>query len=110
LLPQTDIRVLHYGDKLTAVPVPLRLTVCGLPCALSVILSVPVRVPVATGLNATLILQLAFWRNRTAASISRDYKIPDALTLLMAKANVPVFFNVTVWKRRERKEQPKQSS
>jgi hypothetical protein len=39
-------------------PVPLRLTVCGLPTALSVNLSVPVVAPVAVGANFTLTLHL----------------------------------------------------
>ncbi len=42
-----------------ATPVPVRLTLCGLPAALSVIDTVPVRVPVAVGVNVTLIVQLA---------------------------------------------------
>jgi hypothetical protein len=47
------------GESFTAgaMPVPLRLTVCGLPVALSVMLSVPVSVPVAVGVNVTLIVQ-----------------------------------------------------
>src|SRR5258705_11485587 len=49
------------GERLTtgAVPVPVRLTICGLPVASSVIVMVPVRVPVAVGVNVTLIVQLA---------------------------------------------------
>jgi hypothetical protein len=39
-------------------PVPVRLTVCGLPAALSVMLSVAVRVPTAVGVNVTLMVQL----------------------------------------------------
>jgi hypothetical protein len=41
------------GTKPTTVPMPLRLTVCGLWAALSVKLSVPVRLPVAVGRKAT---------------------------------------------------------
>jgi hypothetical protein len=41
------------------VPVPVSVTVCGLPVALSVIVSVPVRVPPAVGVKVTLIVQLA---------------------------------------------------
>ena len=41
-----------------AVPVPERLTVCGLPLALSVILTEAVRLPLAAGVNVTLIVQL----------------------------------------------------
>jgi hypothetical protein len=40
-------------------PVPVRLTDCGLPAALSVIVRAALRVPVAVGVNVTLMLQLA---------------------------------------------------
>ena len=47
--------------RLTAapVPVPVKLTVCGLPAALSAMLTVAVRFPGAVGVNVTLIVQLA---------------------------------------------------
>jgi hypothetical protein len=38
-------------------PVPERLTLCGLPLALSVMLSEAVRLPLAEGVNLTLIVQ-----------------------------------------------------
>src|SRR5262249_1509481 len=41
-------------------PVPLRLIDCGLPLPLSVMLSAAPRLPVAVGVNVTLMLQLAF--------------------------------------------------
>jgi len=49
------------GEKLAAgaVPVPVRLTACGLPLALSAIVRVPLRAPLALGANVTLIAQLA---------------------------------------------------
>jgi hypothetical protein len=49
------------ADKLTVgpVPVPLRLTVCGLFAALSVIVRLAVSVPRAKGVKVTLIVQLA---------------------------------------------------
>ena len=51
------------GERLTTgavlVPVPERLTVWGLPAALSEMLRVPLRVPVAVGVKVTLIVQLA---------------------------------------------------
>jgi hypothetical protein len=46
------------GVMSAAVPVPERLTVCGLPAALSVKLSVAVRLPVARGLKVTFAEQL----------------------------------------------------
>jgi hypothetical protein len=50
-------------DKLTVgaatvVPVPLSVKECGLPAALSVMVTAAVRVPVTVGLNVTLIVQL----------------------------------------------------
>jgi hypothetical protein len=49
------------GERLTtgsAIPVPVKLTACGLPLALSVIVSDALRDPVADGVNVTLIVQL----------------------------------------------------
>jgi hypothetical protein len=48
------------------VPIPVRLTVCGLPAALSVTLSVAVRVSDVVGLKVTLMLQLAPAANELA--------------------------------------------
>ncbi len=47
------------AGAVAATPVPVRLTLCGLPAALSVIDTVPVRVPVAVGVKVTLMVQLA---------------------------------------------------
>src|SRR5437899_13012122 len=51
------------ADKLTmgagAAHVPVRLMVCGLPAMLSVIVTATVRMPVAVGVNVTLMVQLA---------------------------------------------------
>ena len=46
-----------------AVPVPVRLTVCGLLLALSVIVSVPGCEPVVVGLNVTLTVQVPWAAN-----------------------------------------------
>ena len=48
------------GERLTAgaEPVPERLTVCGLPAALSEMLTEAVRVPVAPGVKVTLIVHV----------------------------------------------------
>lgn len=49
------------GAKVTAgvAPVPVKVTVCGLLLALSVMTTVPERVPVAVGVNTTLMVQFA---------------------------------------------------
>jgi hypothetical protein len=39
------------GDSLAVVPVPLSGTCCGLPAALSVMLTAALRAPIADGLN-----------------------------------------------------------
>src|SRR5260370_18272453 len=58
------VKVSEEAERLTtgaeaAAPVPVRLTDCGLPEALSVMLRVPVRVPDAVGVNVTLMVQLS---------------------------------------------------
>jgi hypothetical protein len=45
-------KVRDVGERLTAVPVPLKLTVCGLPGSLSRMTRVADRIPAAVGLNA----------------------------------------------------------
>ena len=64
-------KVRLVGERLAAgaVPVPERLTLCGLPVALSVRVTAAVRVPAAVGLKVTLIVQLAPAATRTAAII-----------------------------------------
>src|SRR5258706_15666750 len=50
---------LRAAEGPTAVPVPVRLAVCGLPAALSVKVVVPVRVPAAVGVKVKLMGQFA---------------------------------------------------
>jgi len=45
-------------ESLSHLPLPLRLTVCGLPGSLSLMTRVADRAPAALGLNARLIVQL----------------------------------------------------
>ena len=85
------------GDKLTAAgvfPTPVRLTLCGLPLALSVMLSVPVRVPAAAGVKVTLIAQWA----PDATALPQLFvwvKSPVAVMALMRNAAPPVLVRVT---------------
>jgi hypothetical protein len=85
-----------------AAPVPARPTACGLPVALSAMLTLAARAPVAVGLNVTLIAQFAF-----AASVAgltghvfvcakSPAFAPVMLTPVIVRAAVPVFVNVTV--------------
>jgi hypothetical protein len=55
-LPKLTLVVLR--PTLGAVPVPLKATAWGLPLALSVSVRLPERLPVAVGVNVTLITQL----------------------------------------------------
>ena len=58
----TPAKLRLRGDRVAAgaTPVPLIAALCGLPAALSVILTVDDRLPVLLGVNVTLIVQLAF--------------------------------------------------
>ena len=46
-------------DSDTEMPAPLRVTICGLPVALSVMVMAAVRLPAVPGMNLTLMVQLA---------------------------------------------------
>lgn len=76
------------------VPVPERLTLCGLPAALSATASVPPRAPATVGLKVTLAWQLA-----PAASVAPQLfvwpKSPLVLMLETANGEPPVFVTVT---------------
>ena len=91
------------GERLTraaaGVPLPERLTVCGLPLALSVMLSEAVRLPLAEGVNVTLIVQLV-----PAATLAPQLLVcakslalvPASARLVMLKVALPVLLRVTV--------------
>ena len=74
--------------------VPVRLTVCVPPCTLSFTVSVPLRVPEAVGVNATVIVQV-----EPADNIARQLfvcpKSPLTWMLLMLNVAFPVFRSVT---------------
>src|SRR5205807_10115469 len=77
-----------------AAPVPVRLTDCGLPAALSVMVIAPVRVPVAVGVKVTLMAQLA----PAATDVPQVLvcmKSPLATMLVTLSATVPVLVSVT---------------
>jgi len=78
-----------------AAPVPVRLTVCGLPEALSVTLKVPVRVPEAAGVNVTLMLQFPPAANELPQLLVWP-KSPLAAIPVMVSAALPVLESVTV--------------
>ena len=76
------------GLNSTTVPVPVRLTVCGLPAALSVIDNVPVRVPLCVGLKVTLMVQLAS-AARLEPQVFVRLKSPLAAILVILSAILP---------------------
>src|SRR5260370_644646 len=84
------------------VPVPVSGTVCGLPVALSVMVNVPARAPVAVGVNVTLIVQFAFTASvagligQALAPVLVPAKSPEPAMELIVRGPVPVFVSVTV--------------
>ena len=54
------VRLVVVTPAMGALPVPVRLTVCGLPLALSAMLTEAVRPKMAVGVNVTLIVQVPF--------------------------------------------------
>src|ERR1700747_2758413 len=91
-------KVSEVGDRLTAgalVPVPVRLTICGLPTMLSATLIVPVKVPVAVGVNVTLIVQGAPAR-REGPQLLVWRKFVLAVIDVMVSVVVPELVNVTL--------------
>ena len=91
------VKVREAGDKPTtgSVPVPVSGQVWGLFAALSEIVRVPERVPIAVGVKDTLIVQLAPGAT-LAPQVFDCEKSPLIAMLLMVSAAVPVLVSVTV--------------
>lgn len=90
-LPKDNV----VADKLTAaaVPVPDRATVCGLPVALSVTVIVPGWLPVAVGVNITVMEQLAPAATEVPQVLVWVYGALAAI-LVMLSAAVPELVSV----------------
>src|SRR5439155_1227873 len=92
------------GDNPTpgAVPFPLSVMICGLPPALSVSDSVPVRAPEDVGVKVTLMVQfapagkVAGLVGQALAPVLVAAKSLEAANELIVKAAAPVFVSVTV--------------
>lgn len=84
---------LTTGAVVEDVPVPVKLTVCGLPLALSVMVMEPVCVPVAVGVNVTLITQGVLGARELGHVLAA--KFPLVTMLEMERVAVPVFVSVT---------------
>jgi hypothetical protein len=78
-------------------PVPVRLDVCGLPTALSATLSVPVRVPVAVGLNTTLMVHFALAARLDEQVVAEMLKSPVVDGEIPVKATACLLVNVNVF-------------
>src|SRR5204863_3127826 len=89
------------GDRLTAgaVPVPVRLTVCGLPAALSVTLTAALLAPVVVGVNVTLTVQLPLGATAEAqrGTAMVRLKAPDMARLGVIRLAVRSVVMVTLW-------------
>jgi hypothetical protein len=94
--------VKDIGDRETAgaVPVPLRLVVCGLSLALSLTDKLAVRAPVALGVKVSVIVQapLAVKVAGQLLVCAKSAALTPVMKIeLMARAPLPLFVSVTVW-------------
>jgi len=92
----------EVGDTLAAgalvvlPPLPVSDTTCGLPLALSLTMSEPVRVPVAVGLNLMLIVQLPLTaRELPQVPKPPQVKSPEMVSVPKLMVELPVFAKVT---------------
>ena len=80
-------------------PVPERLTVCGLALALSVMLTEALRVPEAEGVKVTLIVQLAPAATELPHALvcaKSPGLVPETAMPVMLRVALPVLRRVTV--------------
>src|SRR3984893_8248449 len=82
--------------KVGATPVPDKLIVCGLPAALSMIVTVPVWVPIAVGENVTLIVQEPLTGIELIVQLLFCPYCTLAATLVTVRGAEPVLVSVTV--------------
>ena len=87
-------------DATGVAPVPERLTECGLPVALSEIVSDAVRLPLAEGLKVTLIAQAApavTLEPQLFVCVKSLAFVPETAIEEMLKSAVPESVRVTTW-------------
>jgi hypothetical protein len=87
------------ADRLAAgaTPVPVSVTVCGRRVALSVMVSAPVLVPGAVGVNVTLTEQeLLNGIGEADTQVLVSAKSPEATTFVTASPGAPVLVRVAV--------------
>jgi hypothetical protein len=84
------------GANEKSCPVPLNATMCGLPAALSIIVSVPDLVTLAVGSKKTPIAQL----EPAATVLPQAFSVPKSValvvTLVMLREALPLFITVTL--------------
>lgn len=79
------------GCMFNSLPVPERLTVCGLPAPLKFTVIVPVRKPMAVGVNVTLMVQPNPPRaNGLKGQLVVSAKSPEPVMLVIGTRVVPV--------------------
>ena len=79
------VRLEGFNDTPGAVPVPLSVTVCVPPLALSVMVTTPVRVPLAVGVNVTAIVHVP--EAAIGVEIEQVVPAPRAKSPLAARAD-----------------------
>jgi len=102
VVPRFWLKVRFEALRLTEgpLPVPVRLTAWGLPTASSAIVRVAARLPVAPGVNVTLMVQLppaASEPPQLFDAAKSPGLVPDTAMLEKFKAALPLFVRVTDW-------------
>src|SRR6516225_2557195 len=96
----TEAKYRLVGVSLAVEPIPARLTFCGLPAALSVTLSIAVRVLDAAGLKVTRMMQLAPAANELAHPgycAKSAASVPVIAMPVTVKVVIPTLVRVTIW-------------
>ena len=79
------------------IPVPVRFEVCGLLLALSLTLNCPVRVPIAVGVNVTLIVHLPLAARLVVHVVAEAAKSPVVEITILSSATIWLLVRVNVF-------------
>jgi hypothetical protein len=90
----TPVNVSVVGVRETLEPSPVKLTACGLPLALSVMVRAPVSVPVEVGVKVTLIVQAPL-ALMLVPHVLVEEKSPLATMLVKVSVALPELVTVT---------------
>jgi hypothetical protein len=100
--PLADALAVKVTPEDGVTPVPLSVTLCGLPAALSLMLTLALRGPVALGVNVTLIVQVALTASvfgligQVFVSAKSVGFVPASAMLEIVRAAVPLLVSVTL--------------